>query len=128
MNRGGMVWAALLVCTACGTEAPPDDQMTGSIDSAAWSQARNLPAGVREALDSGNALFRARDYEGARAQYLRAVELGPEESSGWFGLSMVERQLGNAAAADSAMLRVEQLTPEASLVERGADTPTSIHP
>jgi Flp pilus assembly protein TadD len=131
MNTGSRIaLAGLVVFIACNRSDLPDDQATGTIDSAAWSQARDLPAGVREALDSGNAAFRARDYEAAREQYLRAVELGPEESSAWFGLSMVERQLGNAAAADSAMQRVQQLTPGASLIEPGtaSDTMPSIHP
>jgi hypothetical protein len=35
---------------------------------------------------------------------------------------MSERQLGNAAAADSAMLRVQQLAPGASLLHPGNDT------
>ena len=109
--------AALVALAGCRDDAQrADDQATGSIDSAAWQQARTLPAGVSEALDSGNAAFRNRDYEAARAQYLRAVELGPEESSAWFGLSMVERQLGNIPAADSAMQRVQELAPGASLV------------
>jgi Flp pilus assembly protein TadD len=130
MRGSELALAALIVLTACDRDGPRDDQATGSIDSAAWSQARDLPPGVREALDSGNAAFRAREYEAAREQYLRAVQLGPEESSAWFGLSMAERQLGNAAAADSAMQRVQQLTPGASLIEPAAagDTMPANHP
>jgi hypothetical protein len=131
MRRSDIVLAMLLVIAACGGEGPRDDQPTGSIDSAAWSAARDLPAGVREALDSGNAAFRARDFAAAREQYLRAVQLGPEESAGWFGLSMVEGQLGNKAAADSAMRRVRALTPGATLIEPvdgAADTTRRSHP
>lgn len=126
-----VVLAALVALTACRNEGgPADDQATGSIDSAAWSEARSLPADVRAAIDSGNAAFRARSFEAAREQYQRAIELAPEESSGWFGLSMVERQLGNVAAADSAMERVRQLTPGASLLEddSAADTASGRHP
>ena len=119
---------AMLAGAACGGEPRPDDQLTGSIDSAAWSAARDLPAGVREALDSGNAAVRAGDHEEAKRLYLRAIELGPEESAGWFGLSMAERQLGNIAAADSAMQRVRELTPGASLIEERADTAPALHP
>lgn len=116
MMRFTIACAALLVLGGCGNDGRLEDQTTGSIDSAAWEQARTLPTGVAEALDSGNAAFRNREYAGARAHYLRAVQLGPEQSAAWFGLSMVERQLGNIAAADSAMDRVRQLAPGASLV------------
>ena len=105
----------LLALAGCRGDVPPD-QTTGSVDSAAWEQARTLPADVRAALDSGNAAFRADDFESARAHYRRAVVLRPEESAAWFGLSMAERQLGNLAAADSAMQRVQALAPGASLV------------
>lgn len=131
MRRGMTVMTALVIVSACQSEGVRDDQTTGSIDSAAWSAARALPPGVREALDSGNAAFRAEEYETAREQYLRAVQLGPEESAGWFGLSMVERQLGNVAAADSAMRRVRQLAPGASLIEpidEDRDTSGGNHP
>lgn len=134
MNRSVIAVAALVgALAACNSDAPPpEDQATGSIDSAAWEQARNLPAGMREALDSGNAAFRADRYEDARTFYLRATELGPEESAGWFGLSMAERQLGNLEAAEAAMQRVQELTPGASLVHpdttAGSDTLPPGHP
>jgi tetratricopeptide (TPR) repeat protein len=129
MKNGASALAALLVLAACGgNDGLRDDQATGSIDSAAWRQAQDLPAGVREALDSGNAAYRAGNYEAAREQYERAIELGPEETAGWFGLSMVEGALGNAAAADSAMQRVRDLTPNASLVEPGPGAPPNPHP
>ncbi|MBR9988645.1 MAG: hypothetical protein KFH98_02760 [Gemmatimonadetes bacterium] len=123
-----MAATALLVVAACGNDGLPDDQATGSIDSAAWRQAQDLPPDVRAAIDSGNAAFRANDYAAAREQYLRATELAPEQSAGWFGLSMAEGQLGNAAAADSAMQRVHALNPGASLIERGSDTSSRAHP
>jgi Flp pilus assembly protein TadD len=107
----------VLALAACDRNARTDDQPTGSIDSAAWSEARSLPAGVRAALDSGNAAFRGGDFAAARARYRRAVTLGPEESAAWFGLMMVERRLGNAAAADSALARFQELAPGATLVE-----------
>jgi Flp pilus assembly protein TadD len=124
MTRSVVAWAALIGALAgCRSDAaPPDDQATGSIDSTAWRAARALPAGVGAALDSGNVAFRAGDFEAARAQYLRATELGPNVSAAWFGLSMSERRIGNAAAADSAMERVRQLAPGASLLHPGNDT------
>jgi Flp pilus assembly protein TadD len=124
MTRSVVACAALIGALAgCRSDAgPPDDQPTGSIDSAAWQKARALPAGVAAALDSGNVAFRAGDFEAARAQYIRATELGPHVSAAWFGLSMSERRLGNAASADAAMQRVRQLAPGASLLHPGNDT------
>jgi Flp pilus assembly protein TadD len=129
MNRRTSIIAALIAAiVACNNDAPPDQQ-TGSVDSATWSEARAMPADVRAALDSGNAAFRADRFEDARTHYLRAVELGPDQSAAWFGLSMAEQQLGNVAAADSAMQRVQQLSPGASLVHPDeADTMPSGHP
>lgn len=124
MMRRVVACAALIGALAgCRSDAgPPDDQATGSIDSTAWQKARALPAGVAAALDSGNSAFRAGDLEAARAQYRRATELGPDVSAAWFGLSMSERRIGNAASADSAMERVRQLAPAASLLHPGNDT------
>ena len=124
MTRSVVACAALLGALAgCRSDAGvPDDQPTGSIDSTAWQKARALPAGVAAALDSGNIAFRAGEFEAARAQYLRATELGPDVSAAWFGLSMSERRIGNAAAADAAMQRVRQLAPGASLLHPGNDT------
>lgn len=120
MKHGIRTAAALLMLAGCRGDVPPD-QTTGSIDSAAWEQARTMPADVRAALDSGNAAFRADDFDAARTHYQRAIALRPEESAPWFGLAMAERQLGNIAAADSAMARVRALAPGASLVHPSAD-------
>ena len=129
MKRRVMASVVLLVTLAACGGPQPDDQLTGSIDSATWEHARTLPPGVREALDAGTAAFRDRDLQAARTHYLRAVELGPNQSPAWFGLAMVERQLGNIAAADSAMMRVQALAPEASLIttDSGAVLPPN-HP
>lgn len=124
------IWAVALLgaLVACGREGPPEDQLTGSVDSAAWEQARNLPADVRAALDSGNAAYRRDDFAAAREHYLRATQLGPDQSAAWFGLSMVERELGNIAAADSAMQRVQSLAPGASLVHPDSQVADSLPP
>jgi len=100
----------------CRGDALPDDQRTGSVDSAAWERARSMPPDVQAALDSGNAAFRRTDYAAAREHYARATQLGPDQSAAWFGLSMAERRLGNAGAADEAMRRVQELAPNSSLV------------
>ncbi|HEU5210754.1 MAG TPA: tetratricopeptide repeat protein [Longimicrobiales bacterium] len=116
---------------ACDGNGVPDDQATGSVDSAAWERARSLPADVQAALDSGNAAFRRDDFAAAREHYLHATQLGPDQSAAWFGLSMAERELGNVEAAEQAMQRVQSLAPGASLVHPdtlSADSLPAGHP
>lgn len=116
-----------VLALACG-RGGPDDQPTGSVDSAAWERARSLPPDVQAALDSGNAAFRRDDFAAAREHYLRATQLGPDQSATWFGLSMAERQLGNVDAAEEAMRRVQALSPGASLVHPDTTDPPPDHP
>jgi Flp pilus assembly protein TadD len=111
-----MVATVVLGVLAGCSGGAPEDQPTGSVDSAAWERARSLPADVQAALDRGNAAFRRDDFSTAREHYLRATQLGPDQSAAWFGLSMAERELGNVAAAEQAMRRVQSLAPGASLV------------
>ncbi|MHB1170834.1 MAG: tetratricopeptide repeat protein [Longimicrobiales bacterium] len=125
--KRSLVLLLLGALAGCGGDALPDDQRTGSIDSAAWERARSLPAGVQAALDSGNAAFRRSDYAAARDHYARATELGPDQSATWFGLSMAERRLGNVQAAEQAMQRVQSLAPNASLVPADS-TPDDLPP
>ncbi len=106
---------AVLTLSACGGSA--DDQETGSISAEeVKSERANLPAGVSAALDSGNAAYRANNYEAALAQYRQAVELQPDLAAAWFGIYMAELALGNTAGADSAMSVAQQLAPGASLI------------
>lgn len=114
-----MMTAALIVAvmmTGC-REDQGDDQMTGSVTPRDLQQARaGWPEGLAVAVDSGNALFSAKDYDGALAQFQEATRIAPEVTAGWFGIYMTEHARGNIAAADSAMARVQQLSPGASLV------------
>lgn len=92
----------------------PDDQRTDTVDP---TRARsNLPAATVAQLDSGTAAFRAHDFEAALRHYRAATEISPEEAGGWFGVYMTQRALGNEAAADSALLRVREVAPGASLL------------
>jgi len=113
------VLIVLLGLLSCG---PPDDQRTGSIEQQTIENARaDWPAGVAEAVDSGNAAYRARDFSTAAGHYRRAIEAGPDVGAAWFGLYMAERANGNDAAADSALNRARELLPGASLL-RSTDT------
>lgn len=95
----------------------PDDQRTDRVDPEAGRNIRaEWPPGVVAHVDSGNAAFRARDHESALRHYREAVTAMPENSSAWYGIYMAERALGNEAAADSALAKVRELAPGATLL------------
>lgn len=104
------VLAALVsIAWACRSEAPGDrTPIAGARDT------RDLPRGVAAMLDSGNASYRAKDFESARAFYRKATELAPREPSAWFGVHMAELALGDSAAADSAIRRAADLSGQES--------------
>jgi hypothetical protein len=69
---------------------------------------------AKAALDSGNALFRARNHDGALAQYRTSARLAPTELAPLLGIVMVADATGNAALRDSTMQRIRALDPEAA--------------
>lgn len=112
---------ALLLLSLGGCR--PDDQRTDSIDPTSGGGRASMSPEAVARLDSGNAAYRAGDYEGAMEHYRRVTELEPDHSAGWFGVQMVHRALGDQASADSAYERVQSLAPGASLVHpTDADT------
>ena len=95
----------------------PDDQKTESIKAAdATAQRKELSPAARAQLDSGNAAFKANDFAKARTHYQRVTDIDKDAAVGWFGIYMAEQARGNAAAADSALKRVQSEAPGASLV------------
>ena len=113
---------ALMLALAAGC-SPPDDQETGSISDDQVRQTREqLPQELVAALDSGNAAYRRGDYAQALEAYEEAVQIDEDVAAGWFGVYMAHQALGNTAAADSAMLRAQDLAPGASLIHPGSDT------
>lgn len=115
------IGAALGACRPTG-----DDQETGSISREDVVEARReLSPEVTAALDSGNILYRAKDYAAAREQYAAAAQAGEDVAAAWFGLYMAELALGNTEAAEAAMDRAQDLAPGASLIHQ---TPTDSTP
>ena len=109
-----------LLLLAC---SPPDDQETGSIRGEEVRQTREeLAPELVAALDSGNAAYRRGDYQKALASYNEAVDFDDDVAAGWFGIYMAQLALGNTEAADSAMMRAQELAPGASLIHPGRDT------
>lgn len=72
---------------------------------------------MRQALDRGNAAYRARDYQGALRAYRDAAAASPDNIAPYYGIQMAARALGNAALADSAMRRIRSMSSDTS----GAD-------
>lgn len=116
VTAGAVVLAALL-SAACSPGQPPGDQRTGDMTAESIRQARaNWSAELSALIDSGNAAYSAQDYEAASSLYRRAAALEPDVTAAWFGIYMAEHARGNIAAADSAMARAQQLSPEASII------------
>jgi len=78
---------------------------------------------VAAQLDSGTMAFRVHDFETALVHYQRVTEVAPDEPSGWFGVHMAQRALGNPAEADSALARVRRIAPGATLLHPEGEEP-----
>jgi tetratricopeptide (TPR) repeat protein len=74
---------------------------------------RMISPEAKAALDSGNALFRAKDYKGALAKYRAAAKLSPANGAPFYGIYMAADKLGDKALADSAMKEFSRRTEDA---------------
>lgn len=90
-------------------EGHPEVPGMGDGGAATGATERDLPRAVTVHLDSGNAAYRAGDYQAARRQYRAAVEVDSTAAAAWFGVYMAERALGDDRAADSALRRAGDL-------------------
>lgn len=99
---------------ACGPQG--DDQETRTLDPAGEQTRAQLDPEVVEALDSGTVSFREHRFEDALGHYETATELAPDQPAGWFGISMTQEALGDMEAAESAMARVRDLAPGATIL------------
>ena len=114
-RKMAVVLGLVLGLGAC--RQPGDDQRTESIGAEDVRQERTerSPAFIAH-LDSGNAAYRARDYENALRHYQQVTRIDEDEAAGWFGIYMTELARGNAAAADLALKRAQEHAPGASLI------------
>ena len=95
----------------------PDDQKTSTIDAKGARDSRaQLPPQLVVHLDSGNAAYRRKDYPAAKHHYEAAIRVDEKHPAAWFGLHMVERAQGNAAAAQRALEQTQKLVPGATLI------------
>lgn len=102
----------------------PDDQQTSDLDPTGGAQSReNMPTEAVMQLDSGNLAIRNDDFEVAVTHFTRVTEMAPDFGSGWFGLYMAHRELGNEEEAQAALERARGIVPGATLLhEDGTDT------
>lgn len=117
MSRFVPIVALALGLAAC----PPDDQRTDTLDPTSAGQ--RLAEEARAQLDSGNAAFRAEDFERAIEHFERVAELAPDDATGWFGLFMAYEAMGDKAAADSVLAVARSKAPGASLIRDTLETP-----
>lgn len=91
-------------------EEPPRVPLGRAADSAHAEEHAHalLGAAAKAALDSGNVLFRKKDYTEALAQYRAAAALAPQHSAPLFGIYMVAHATNNKAMADSALAGIRR--------------------
>ena len=108
---------------------PGQSLSTSSAPGPATPAAAAINASARPALDSGNALFRNKNFPGALAQYRLAAERAPEHAAPLFGIYMVAQATGNARLADSALAGIQSRTGDDPASPRGArDAVSNPHP
>ncbi len=91
-----------LALSACGGKGGTGSASSAARDTSARASREQVPDSVRQQLDSGNAAYRAKDYETARRHYGAATRMAPNFTAAWFGVYMAATALGDTASADSA--------------------------
>ncbi len=104
------VATAMLACSS-GSEAPkvPLGERAVAVDSARpVAPAAHAIIGPRAKaeLDTGNALYRKKQYAEALVHYREASTLAPQHAAPFFGMYMVARATNNAVLADSALAAI----------------------
>ena len=97
---------ALQILIACSSKEAPKTPL-----GAAQREQSGLVGDARVALDSANALFRAKAYDEALKQYERASELAPAETTPLLGVLMVADVTGNSELTNSALARLRKIDP-----------------
>ena len=89
---------ALLLAAGCSRPAPRP-------------VAAHAPVGLRSQalIDSGNAAFRVKDFDGAARRYASAAAVEPGDPAAWYGLGMALSRLGRDDEAREAYARAREL-------------------
>jgi hypothetical protein len=120
-----LVTAMLLI--GCGGDQG-DRVPLGGPGSVEPMQVEDLPPQIQAQLDSGNAAFRARDYDGALSHFTQVSELAPGLAAGWYGIGMTHSAMGNQEEANAAMMQAHRLAPEIPLDHPTGQAPPNPHP
>ncbi len=115
-RRAALAGVALVAALGGGACGRPQSSSQGSAgtdspEAAPASATAQVELGAGVQLDSGNAAYRAKDYARALTHYRAAAQRAPGLTAAWFGIYMAQDKLGNKAAADSAMKKVQELAP-----------------
>lgn len=113
------VSAAVLVGGGCERRQPQAAEGDATSAAAPAAEAPRVELGAAGQLDSGNAAYRTKDYQGALGHYRRAAERDPKLAAAWFGMYMAQTSLGDKAGADSSMKKVQELAPGMIDAHRG---------
>lgn len=92
---------AALVAAGCSKSAPATHAAAGG------------PLRSQALIDSGNAAFRARDYDAAARRYASAVALQPGDPAAHYGLGMALSRLGRDDEARQAYAKARELAARA---------------
>ena len=120
MTRGVSAVAVVALVSAAACDSP-DKAGRQSLSSAAEQSGPKLPLAALNALDAGNAEYRAKNYSEAMAKYREATLAAPEHAAPWFGLYMVASEVKNTPLADSAMKHVKALSADPTALSAHAE-------
>ena len=95
------LFLAALVLAGCSKSAPAPHVADGG------------PLRSQALIDSGNAAFRAKDYDAAARRYASAVALQPGDPAAHYGLGMALSHLGRDDEAREAYGRARELAARA---------------
>lgn len=121
---GVVIAAAALACSK-PSDAPAKVPLGSTANAGAAAPSGGTPEPVlspvaKQALDSGNVLFRAgssakkkndaagakRIYAEALLQYRQSAKASPDHAAPWFGIQMVAKEQDNKALADTALAAI----------------------
>lgn len=105
------VFSAVIVLACGDRDAPKVPLGQPANPVAGGAPGPTITGEARVALDSANALFRARAFDGALAQYRRTAELAPTEVAPLMGIVMVAEATNNTQLRDSTLARIRVLDP-----------------
>ena len=105
----------IVTLVACGKSDTSGRQLLGTPPNAGASPSGGasgpqLPLAAMNALEAGNAAYRAKQFDVALARYREAAVAAPAHAAPWFGVYMVANEMKNTALADSAMGNVKALS------------------